>query len=313
LSELGALLTFTETAPVPVGSGNSGRAPPTRHDDTLIGSSGADDVDLLAGHDSFGALSGDDKVQGGSGRDSIFGDTGNDSLYGGTEDDLLSGSTGNDLLLGGEGVDTAEGGAGDDVYGVDSSLDRVIEIARGGHDRVQSLVHWVLGAQLEDLRLLGTAALRGEGNSRNNRLQGNDGDNTLKGHDGADILLGSKGKDILIGGAGRDVLYGGQDRDADHFVFHDLSDGGLGAYRDVIHDFRRLTDVIDLRLIDANTDKPGNQRFHFAGSEGRAHALWWADIGQDLLLRMDVNGDGQADMEIRLVKLGQIPLNDLLL
>jgi Ca2+-binding RTX toxin-like protein len=313
LSALSNLLSFTEPEPVPVGSGNSGREPPTRHDDTLIGTSGVDEVDLLAGDDSFGALSGDDKVLGGLGRDSIFGDTGNDSLFGGAQNDLLSGSTGDDLLTGGEGRDLAEGGAGNDVYGVDNAFDRVIEIARGGRDRVQSSVHWVLGAQTEDLRLTGSAALRGEGNSRNNRLQGNDGDNVLKGQGGADVVMGGRGDDVLSGGAGRDVLFGGKDRDADRFVFHDISESGPGGLRDVIHDFRRFTDAIDLHLVDANINKPGNQRFHFAGGEARAYALWWADVGQDLLLKMDTNGDAKADMEIRLVQVNNIASTDLLL
>jgi Ca2+-binding RTX toxin-like protein len=108
-------------------------------------------------------------------------------------------------------------------------------------------------------------------------------------------IKGGAGDDWLTGGKGADDLYGGAD--ADTFAFAYLPDIGK-ANHDVIHDFSEAQlDIIDLSLIDAKTNKAGNQAFHFIGDDafsGKAGELRYANH----LLQGDVNGDGKADFNI---------------
>ena len=63
----------------------------------------------------------------------------------------------------------------------------------------------------------------------------------------------------------------------------------------------------------ANTHRAGNQAFTFNGTTAKANAVWFADIGSDLVLRGDINGDGRADFEIQLTGINQIRAGDFLL
>lgn len=108
--------------------------------------------------------------------------------------------TGNTLantLTGNSGVNTLSGGAGDDVYIVSTS-DVVVEGAASGNDTVQSNVTWILGANIENLKLSGSANINGTGNSSVNIIAGNAGINTLDGGAGADTLIGGLGNDVYI-------------------------------------------------------------------------------------------------------------------
>lgn len=58
---------------------------------------------------------GDDTLVGTSGNDELFGGNGKDILQGGAGNDLLSGDNGDDTLTGGPGVDVMNGGRGDDL------------------------------------------------------------------------------------------------------------------------------------------------------------------------------------------------------
>ncbi|WP_114950234.1 M10 family metallopeptidase C-terminal domain-containing protein, partial [Rhizobium phaseoli] len=109
----------------------------------------------------------------------------------------ITGGAGNDTLNGGAGADTLIGGAGDDAYIVDNAADIVTEAADEGVDTVRATsANYTLGANLENLTYLGTAAFTGTGN---------DLANTIRGAAGADTLDGKAGADILIGGAGNDT------------------------------------------------------------------------------------------------------------
>ncbi len=65
------------------------------------------------------------------------------------------------------------GGDGYDYYVVDDSNDTLTEEAGAGLDRVDSSVSFSLAANIEDLNLLGDAALSGSGNGLSNNLTGN--------------------------------------------------------------------------------------------------------------------------------------------
>jgi hypothetical protein len=314
MSEIGTAMTFIEPDPVPIGgNGGTGGGAPTQQDDELTGTDGADVVDLLAGNDSYAAKSADDFVRGNSGRDQIFGDTGNDALWGDEGDDVLIGGSGDDTLDGGIGSDLMDGGTGNDRFVVDAPTDIVIEGDNPGWDKVEASVDFALFAFLEELTLTGSADLLGLGSAGGNRITGNAGNNLIRGFGGNDRLAGGNGADTLEGNRGKDHLYGGDDASRDVFLFASRLDTPRGAGRDVIVDFDRLEDVIDLRQIDANRQQEGNQAFRFTGTVAKTHSLWWADTGTDLRLRGDVNGDRIFDFEIRMIGLERIGSADLLL
>jgi len=163
---------------------------------------------------------------GGAGNDTLLGAAGNDALYGGAGQDVLGGGTGNDTLNGGAGADSMTGWSGDDRYVVDNIGDSTHEVAGGGIDTVFSSITWTLAAQVENLTLLGGAALNGTGNALANRLTGNTGANVMGGGAGNDTLNGGAGNDSLYGSTGNDTLNGGLGNDqlnggagADTFVF----------------------------------------------------------------------------------------------
>lgn len=186
----------------------------------------------------------------------LYGLAGYDTLLGGGGNDTLNGGPGNDLLNGGAGRDLMIGGTGADIYVTDGN-DVIREEAGEGIDTVRALVSMTLGANLENLELIGDAARNGTGNALGNRMTGNAVANQLSGLLGNDALFGAGGNDTLLGGAGNDLLHGGPGDDlliggpggdtmfgglgADHFAFH--------AGRDVILDFQ--DDVDTLRIDDA--------------------------------------------------------------
>ncbi|WP_166652534.1 calcium-binding protein [Enterovirga rhinocerotis] len=131
-----------------------------------------------------------------------------DILIGGSAGDSLSGGAGDDRLDGGLGADTMTGGTGNDIFFVDNVGDVVVELAGEGIDQVRTtLDNYVLGANVENLFLMGSADLSGTGNELDNILMGNSGANTLSGGAGDDRLDGRGGADILIGGTGNDTYY----------------------------------------------------------------------------------------------------------
>lgn len=221
--------------------------------DSLIGGSGFDKLTGGAGNDSFDGGNGiglDQVVEAGNvnftltnttltgnGTDTLTGiegaeltggsgnntfdttkfDLGGVTLFGGAGDDTLKTGKGNDTIRGDAGNDTMQGGDGIDTYFVDSSNDKVIETsATGGNDFVNASASFTLGANVENLTLIGAGGsnINGTGNGLDNTIKGDANNNTLKGKDGKDILTGRGGNDILVGGTGTDSLTGnsGDDR-----------------------------------------------------------------------------------------------------
>lgn len=272
-------------------------------DDTLIGGPGNDLLYGGAGDDLLEAMEGDnylfgdygnDTLRAGDGRDTLIGGPGDDLLYGGGGDDSLAGWEGNDTLYGGDGNDTLVGGGGDDhLYG------------EAGND---------LLVDLHGNNLL-------DGGPGNDRLRAGDGDDTLlggAGHDlievsgGRNLIDGGPGNDTIRGGAGPDTIAGGLGADhltggggADVFVFHSAADSG-GAARDVITDFVRGVDLIDVTALVLSFGGKGTGEgagrgvvhYHHAGGATHVHA--------------DSNGDGVADFAFTLTGTHALTADDFL-
>ena len=218
--------------------------------------------------------SGNNRMQGTYVNDRLFGQAGNDILLGDRGNDFLDGGMSNDTLRGGAGNDSIVGGAGNDrLYG-DSGRD----LMRGG--------------------------------AGNDLLEGGAGFDTLDGGPGQDTLRGGTGNDRLIGGNGADQLFGGAG--ADVFVFRSTAEAGIATTRDTIHDFQRGQDRIDLSGIDARIGVPGQQDLDFSGRTASANSVWYAQEGQNLIVRGDVNGDGRPDFAILMRNLDQLSESDFI-
>jgi Ca2+-binding RTX toxin-like protein len=127
-------------------------------------------------------------------------------------------------------VDTLSGGAGGDVLTGDAFANHLI--ANGGNDR----------------------------------LNGGSGNDSLDGGAGNDVFIAGVGNDRLMGGLGKDTFTGNTGRDV--FVFDDRDTGSSKSRADTITDFRgRSGDRLDLKLVDANTRKRGDQKFSFIGDD----------------------------------------------
>ena len=138
------------------------------------------------------------------------------------------------------------------------------------------------------------------GGARQDSLSGGNGNDNLDGGGGQDTLNGDNGNDTLIGGLGVDSLTGGAGTDT--FVFKSIAETG-GGQTDIITDFERRVDKIDLAGIDANTNTVGDQAFAFIGVNAFTNVagqLRW-DLTTHTLMG-DVNGDGVADFAINVIR-----------
>lgn len=181
---------------------------------------------------------GDDRLTGNDAPNILVGRGGNDRIFGAGGNDGLRGNNGNDQLFGGRGNDRLLGDGGNDILKGDDGNDRLV------------------GAAGRDVLAGGTG---------NDQIFGNDGVDMIYGSWGRDIIYGNQGRDFINGGGGRDVIRGGAD--ADIFIFNSTQDSrNTSAARDVIFDFTSGLDKLNLRGIDADSTRGGNQAFDFIGT-----------------------------------------------
>ncbi len=262
------------------------------NNDILGGDAGSDILYGDDGTDTLNGGDGADKLFGGTGADQLNGGTGNDRMAGEADVDTLNGGAGNDYLDGGLGADIMSGGTDNDVYIVDNAGDQTIETAGQGYDIVRTALDgWVLGANLEGLELQGSADIDGSGNADANNLQGNSGANTLSGLAGVDTINGNDGDDTIIGGAGNDLLRGGIG--ADTFVVAHAF--GPVLETDQIYDFSAAeNDRLDFSAAFAGTL---DVVAAFSKTAGEMTVTFAAGA---TTVRLDTNGDGKADYQVKI-------------
>jgi Ca2+-binding RTX toxin-like protein len=269
--------------------------------DMLYGEDGNDTLNGGDGDDSLYGGAGADKLWGGDGIDALFSDAGPGYLYGEAGVDYLNGGDDNDYLDGGSGDDFLAGGAGNDVYIVDSAGDAVTENTNAGYDIIRSTISIaVLVDNVEAVQLQGSADLNADGNGLANNLQGNAGSNILSGLAGVDTINGADGDDVIAGGTGNDLLRGGLG--ADRFVVFQESVGGSALETDQIYDFSAAEgDVLDLSFIDAKTGG-ADDAFTYVGATFGKHAgeMTMSFAGGVTTVKLDVNGDGRADYQVKI-------------
>jgi Ca2+-binding RTX toxin-like protein len=159
-----------------------------------------------------------------------------------------------------------------------------------------------------------SSSIRADGGTGNDYIAGSHYNDTLSGGDGVDWLRGGGGNDLLFGGAGKDWLDGGDGRDV--FFYRAKSDSTVAEKgRDLISDFQLRADKINLKAIDANDKKAGDQAFiwkgtaAFTGTAGELRVIYpkvtelpGGGTSWDHPVRVlgDTNGDKVADFAIGL-------------
>lgn len=184
-------------------------------DDTLIG------VEKLRFLGDGSLLSLSNNLTGNGGKTGItlvdLNTDGTKNLDGSPKAKVLTGTAGDDVLKGGNikgFADTLQAGDGDDLYVALGNLLIIYDTA--GNDTLQvastidlsqPLKGTIKGLEfIENVDLLGKAALNLTGSAVANRLVGNDGNNIISGGAGDDIIYGGLGNDKLTGGEGFDTF-----------------------------------------------------------------------------------------------------------
>ena len=268
-------------------------------DDVIDGGGGNDTIHGQIGNDVLRGGAGGDTIHGDVGADRLFGDAGNDALYGGRGADRLDGGDNNDILFGGAGGDVLDGGRGFDFVSYTDStsgitIDAIDASANAGDAAGDTLlrIENLVGSNFDDTISGGNVA---------NVLLGRNGDDVIDGRGGADLLDGGGGVDTLTGGAGFDT-----------FRYRSVNESRAGR-ADTITDFDRRFDTIDLSRIDANENAFGDQAFDFIGQgvafSGQAGELRYF-VGR---VEGDTDGDGRADLVIRLDDVARLGADDFVL
>ncbi|MGV3549347.1 heme acquisition protein HasA [Rhizobium sp.] len=180
-----------------------------------------------------------------------------------------------------------------------------LDSAKGG--KVADILYGMMtGDEAAFVKFLAKTEVKFVGGNGDDVYKAGSKDDILSGGGGDDTLIGGGGKDKLTGGAGADTLTGGGGKDT--FIFKSVTHSNEEAY-DTITDFNgKKGDRIDLKGIDANTGKSGNQAFDFIGNDdfsGKAGELRIEKNGSYFDVYGDVNGDGVADLFIQ-VKAGSL-------
>lgn len=260
--------------------------------------------------------------------------------------DIITGFNTADTLAGGRGNDSLAGAGGNDtyLYTRGDGDDSLTEAANSGTDRL--VLHGIAPADVavqrsgSDVKLVFAESAPGAGDGGTIRLVYGLDELTGRGVEqvalddgtswsradlrslyfaqsmtpGADTIIGFSSADIIAGGGGADTLTGGSG--ADLFRYVSVADSAPGAV-DIIADFLRNTDHIDLAALDANATAPGDQAFAWIGTAAFSHAageLRYASTAANIRTVFgDTDGDGVADLQLQLNGSMTLAASDFLL
>lgn len=252
---------------------------------------------------------------GDNGNDQLIGNTVGNALYGNNGRDTLSGGFGEDLLNGGSGADSLFGGAGADELIGGNGADDLFGQSGGDVLSAESGLNTLNGGSGFDEIIGGTGIDQAYGGSGDDLIRTNNGSDLLFGGRGRDTMEGGANNDKLTGGLGADTLSGGSG--SDQFIFDFVAESRVGTeFRDTITDFG-TGDRIVLSNIDADLGTDGDQAFVFIDTAGftatageiRVQAI----SGNDVVVEIDQNADGIADMEILVLGGVELDGNDFIL
>lgn len=143
------------------------------------------------------------------------------------------------------------------------------------------------------------------GGGGDDRLIGGTSTDKFLGEEGRDVLAGRQDDDTLVGGFAADKLYGGAGEDV--FKYNSAADSRNSTGVDVIFDFSRSEDVLNLRgLVAGELTYIDDDRFT---GKGLAEVRSVLDKRKVLHVYADLDGDGKQDFHILLRKQTAI-LND---
>lgn len=279
--------------------------------DTITGGNKGDTITIGGGVDTVNAGAGNDLV-------AVLAQANGSHVNGGADTDTLriaSGSVTLGTITGFEAIDMTAG----------TTLTLTGSQFTGGFAKNSALsgtgtivvnlgvAEWLFGSQMT-----GGAGIvfQINGNSGNENIKaalgaanvifGFDGNDFIRGGQLADTIDGGDGVDKITGLGGADVLTGGLG--GDQFRYLLTSDSGTGANADQILDFTSGSDRIDFRLLDANPALAGRQTVTYIGTDAFHAAgsaeVRWEDLGADLRIFVDLDGNGTSDMEMLLVGAG---------
>lgn len=220
----------------------------------------------------------------------------NETVYFQNADDTAKMGGGNDVIDDGYGgKDTYDGGKGSDTLTYTYRFSQSIEVTLKGSKTAKVTIGGTSEDKIKNIENI-------TGGYVADTIKGDKGDNTLDGLTGDDILDGGAGHDRLIGSLGSDRMTGGAGND--NFVFKFI--GSTTAFeRDVITDFKRGEDHIDLKGIDPDTTTVKNEAFAFLAKEGAAFDGKGPEVRFDkqsavTFVELDANGDKLADWHFEL-------------
>lgn len=300
--------------------------------DLIYGGDGNDVIDGGQGNDQLYGDAGDDILNDVSGMNELFGGIGNDRIVigAGAAGSVIDGGANSDILeIGGSvsslasliGIEALEfvGGANLTIAGAQfaSGLAKTTAVSGNGSLTVNmdagvsflsqsfafsggGVTVTVNGTAGSDIVKSGGAEHVVNAGAGNDQIRGGLLADTINGGDNNDKIMGFSGADILTGGAGNDQF---------RYLFD--TDSGLGAAADRITDFVIGSDRLNFALMDADAVTPGDQAFAFIGTGAFAVTgtgqIRYQNSGANLLVQVDTDGNGTADMEVVLDSLaGQI-------
>lgn len=124
------------------------------------------------------------------------------------------------------------------------------------------------------------------GGGGSDTLYGNGDKDLLYGGNASDTLYGGRGDDVLVGGSGKDKLSGDYGRDqlqgdaGDDLFYFDSRTAGVDEFGNAASDL-----ILDFQVGDV---------IHFGGY-GPSAALQFVQGGSNVLISVDVDGNGSAD------------------